>query len=359
MDQGEWITDQDGQWTWVKVDGSRWRQDSAQQWYELDGNAQPGPSQNHADLQVDSIVQPPHPGPPPRALTNPSTLATGFAGAGIEGSSTDFSNVSGAYAQDHIHQFEFPGEDHTLAHGHEHDHEGALHHGILHEENEGEFRKEINPLAIWSAFLGFLCFFYVGSVFAIILGLEARHQIKHHHSTQRGSVVAYIGIVTAIIWLCTIPVLIGIGINFYHGARTTYQDTKTKEVLNAAYTGINDIFKANKDYGSINSTNLPSIPLVHFQSTCGTSGICMVTGNGFGYSYVEMCQVSGSGHAWMIASTSMESPWYGETSKSCPTLGDPGSASGQPTQLGSWHQGGFPPVTLDFSILGNPIHLKL
>ncbi len=366
---GEWVQDADGQWTWLVEDGSKWRQNSTGDWYELPNT--PGVASG-----------PPHPGPPPEGLAGVgagtaqvglglggsttlgmgSGLQSGFAGAGIRATPVPYQ-----VPPESIPQIESSGyDDHAvvgslppLPNAHV-DHLGvdlAQHPDYVHQEVP--FRKEINPLAIWSLFLGLICFFYIGSVFSIILGLEARHQIKHHHSTQRGSVLAYLGIVFSVAWLCTIPILIGVGISIYHGATTTYQDTKTKGVVNAAFTGVNDIFKADHNYAQVQAAQIPNIPLVHFSTTCGTADVCMVTGTGFNYTFVELCQVSGAGRAWMIAATSLGAPWYGEASKACPVLGDPGSAAGQPTQVGSWHQGGFPPVTLDFSILGNPIHLKL
>ncbi|HUY86303.1 MAG TPA: DUF4190 domain-containing protein [Acidimicrobiales bacterium] len=380
--QGEWFTDSDGQWTWRQPDGTRWRVGSQGDWHQLEM----------------AIPEPPHPGPPPGLLTDqlPSGILPGnipppgFAGAGIQGAAVPPPGFAGAGihsgmlpgtvpgsanlspSPELIHaqaQLSHPGEmNHGSGNlvGHSED-SGGLHEGNefyhgdtgTHFDGNPDVRKEINPLAIWALFLGFLCLFYVGSIFAIVLGLEARHQIKHHRHSQRGTILAELGIFFAILWLCTIPILVIVGIDVYHGARTTVQDTKTKEVLNAALTGINDVEHVNHNYASINPSTLPNIPLVRFTPTCGTSGICMATGNGPGYSYMEMCQVSGSHHAWIIVQTSADSAWYGETSSQCPALGDPGSAAGQPLQSASWRQGGFPPVTLDITAFGHHFHWKL
>ncbi len=377
--QGEWFADADGQWTWRQPDGSCWRQGPDGGWQEFAGAAPPhhvtptfgfqalGADEGHSvhaahPSPVSQIAtdSPPHPGPAPVFESGHLPGGSPQVQVGVlpgDSPQTHAGVLPGDSPQ--VHAGVLPGGDPgaDLLHG---DEAHAGHHPD-HRMEAPRIKKETSAMAVWALVLAILNLCFVGVVIGIILGFEALHHIKHSHGSLRGKTPAILAILAGVGWLVTIPtVLIPAGINGYHSVRTTASDAAAKGELNAVLDGVNGIFKVSHTFSGITPSSIPvNLPLVHLSATCSAGNICMNSGSGLGYTFVQMCKTTGSHHAWMISQTSESPAWYGEASGGCPSLGDPGSGSNQPAQPGEWRQGGFPAATFDMVLLGHHIHWKL
>jgi hypothetical protein len=308
-----------------------------------------------APVLPDQASSPPHPGPPPVEIgetaahrVNVPPPPTAPVQSPLSVQTGDPSPYSGS-AIPHVSGMAQSAVDH---------------HGAM-AQVAVPLERQTSAMAVWALVLGILpplC--YVNNVIAVILGLEARHHVKHSHGALRGKTPAILAVVFGILWLATIPIVVSLAIsngkNIYNGLRTSAEDSAAKTTLNAAKGAINTIFESNhQNYALIPVGSLPQLPLVHFSTSCSTKTICYANGTGDGFSYFQMCEETGVGHAWIVSLTSGGPAWYGEAQGACPALGNPGSDGGQPVEAATWRQGGFPPVTLDVTLFGHRYHWKL
>jgi uncharacterized membrane protein len=77
-------------------------------------------------------------------------------------------------------------------------------------------QRETNGLAIASMVLGILWVWWIGSVFALVLGLIALSQIEASQGRQTGRGMAIAGIVLGLVGVATLLLLLG-GVGFVFG----------------------------------------------------------------------------------------------------------------------------------------------